>query len=250
MCTLSRDMPDILEKVKLNFWKTKIIQHLRWKLSHEFSPTADFSLCERLYDDITWLVPAQVQTHGLNVPCSSSSVSSDISVSHPLSSFSKPASLHLPFLTLIKWCEGCVTEKTEAIWQDILHPFFFLASGYHLPNKAHLYDVWDPDLPIIPFLLCFKLYLNSSIFLLAYKHDTSCLSQKSPTLASDSSSLKNSVYETIRLLQDTMGENIITLDATRIFWLGQPKHNTCKNKQIGLCLNWKILCSKDTFNLE
>lgn len=173
---------------------------------------------------------------------SPSPIPSAVSPSLPVSTF--------PFLTLIKWCEGCVTEKTEAIWQDILHPFFFLASGYHLPNKAHLYDVWDPDLPIIPFLLCFKLYLNSSIFLLAYKHDTSCLSQKSPTLASDSSSLKNSVYETIRLLQDTMGENIITLDATRIFWLGQPKHNTCKNKQIGLCLNWKILCSKDTFNLE
>lgn len=97
MCILSRDMKAILEKIKLNFWKTKIIQHLRRKLSHEFNPTADFSLCERLYDKITWLVPASIQTHGLNVLCSSSSMPSDISLSHRLSSFSKPSRLHLPF---------------------------------------------------------------------------------------------------------------------------------------------------------
>lgn len=44
MCLLSRDMKDTLEKVKLNFWKTEITQYLGWRLSHEFSPTADFSL--------------------------------------------------------------------------------------------------------------------------------------------------------------------------------------------------------------
>lgn len=96
---------------------------------------------ERLYDKLTWLAPASVQTHGRNVLCSSSSpprtapspIPSAGSPGLPVSTF--------PFLTLIKWCEGCFSEKTEAIWQDILHPSFLLASGYHSPNKKHTFTM-------------------------------------------------------------------------------------------------------------
>ena len=149
---------------------------------------------------------------------------------------------------LINWHEGHFTEKTEAIWQDILHPFFLLASGYHLPNKTHLHDVWDSDPPNIPFLLHFKLCLNSSIFLLAYKHDT-CLSQES-SLSFRFFPLKEQCIGNYKTLTRHHGVKHHYTGCDKHFPVWQPKHNKCKNKEFGLCLNWKLLCSKDTFNLE